>query len=283
MTVFWFYAALLVITAVAFLLTPVLRRPRSHVDANRTGMNIGVYQERIAELQAQRNAGILDAAQLEAGRAEAALELLDDAPGARQITRGPLGRLVPLMAALATPLLAVVMYLHWGAFDELTLAKEHRGEPAPNIADVTGRLETLLAERPDSPEGWSLLGRAYMAQERAADAARAFERAADLAGRPAQMLGQWVQALYFAENRKWTPQLQRLTDEALASDPQNVLSLSVAAMGTFGARRYADAITYWERLQGMLPEGDPNRSAIADNIARARELKKSSVGSKAVP
>src|SRR3546814_14438675 len=99
------------------------------------------------------------------------------------------------MAAFAKPLLALVMYLHWGTLDELMQARGHRGEPAPNIADVTGRLEALLAERPDSPEGWSLLGRAYMTQQRAVDAARAFERAADLAARPAQLLGHWPERL----------------------------------------------------------------------------------------
>src|SRR3546814_1867476 len=135
----------------------------------------------------QRNAGILDVAQFEAGRTEAARELLDDAPGPQRGGRARLGRLVPLTAAFAIPLLALAMYLHWGALDDLVSAREHRSEPAPNIANVTSRLEALLAGRPDSPEGWSLLGRAYMAQGRAVDAAHAFERAADLAGRPAQL------------------------------------------------------------------------------------------------
>lgn len=283
MTNFWFYAALLLVTALAFVLIPVLRRPRLRADANRTGMNIDVYRERLSELQAQHNAGILDAVQFEAGRAEAARELLDDAHSPQSAARGPLGRVVPMAAALATPLLALALYLHWGALDDLTSAREHRGEPAPDIADVTSRLEALLADRPDSPEGWSLLGRAYMAQKRPNDAARAFERAADLAGRPAPILAQWVEALYLADGRKWTPQLQALTDEVLASDSQNVLSLSLAGMGNFQAHRYTDAIKYWERLQAILPEGDPNHAALADNIARARELEKSAWESKTVP
>lgn len=283
MITFWFYAGLLVVAAVAFLLIPVLRRPRMRADANRTDMNVDVYRERVYELEALRNAGVLDAAQLEAGRAEAARELLDDAHGTQLITRAPLGRAVPLVAALATPLLALVMYLQWGALDELMPARQHDSEPAQNIANVTSRLEALLAERPDSSEGWSLLGRAYMEQERITDAARAFERAADLAGRPAQLLGQWAEALYFAGGRKWTPQLRALTDEALKSNPREVLSLRLAGMGTFQSQRYTDAIGYWERLNATLPEGDPSRSAIADNIVRARELEKSAVENKRTP
>lgn len=275
MTNFWFYAGLLLITALAFILIPLLRHPHMRADANRTGMNVGVYRERMYELEAQHSAGILDAAQLEAGRAEAARDLLGDAQALQHVPRARLGRGIPLAVALATLPLAVVMYLQWGALDEIMLVREHRSEPIENITNVTSRLEALLAERPDSSEGWSLLGRAYMAQERVTEAARAFERAADLAGRPAQLLGQWAEALYFAGGRKWTPELQTLTDEALASNPDEVLSLRLAAMGAFQSQRYTEAITYWERLQATLPEEDPSRSAIADNVLRARELENS--------
>ncbi len=41
-----------------------------------------------------------------------------------------------------------------------------------------------------------------MTQERGADAARAFERAAELSGRQPEVLGQWAQALYFSGGRK---------------------------------------------------------------------------------
>ena len=272
MTTFWFCAGSLLIIATALLLIPALRHPRTRADANRTGMNVGVYRERMIELQDQHEDGILDAAQLDVGRTEAARELLDDTQGTVVADHAPLGRVVPVVAAFATPLLALAMYMHWGASDALGLVQQHRGEPAQNIANVTSRLEALLAERPDSPEGWSLLGRAYMAQERVDDAARAYERAANLAGRPSQLLGQWAQALYLAQDQQWTPQLQALIDEALSSNPQDVLSLSVAAMGTFRAQQYNIAINYWKQLEAILPEGDPNRAAINANIARASKL-----------
>lgn len=45
-------------------------------------------------------------------------------------------------------------------------------------------------------------------------------------------------------------------------------------MATFRAGRYAEAAAYWERLAATLPERDPSRAAIADDIARARQLAK---------
>jgi cytochrome c-type biogenesis protein CcmH len=283
MTVFWLYAGLLFAAALAFILVPQLRLPRRRIDANRTRQNVGLYRERLREFETQHDVGTLDAVQLEAARVEAARELLDDAQGPEHPAGARLGRAVPLVAALATPLLALVLYLHWGALDQLMLARQDAGHAAQSIEKVTPRLEALLAATPDSSEGWSLLGRAYMAQERMADAARAFERAATLAGRPAELLGHWAEALYFAGARQWTPQLQALTDEALASNPQEATSLKLAGMATFQAGRYAEAAAYWERLAVTLPEGDPGRAAIANDIARARELAKSAAAKGAPP
>jgi cytochrome c-type biogenesis protein CcmH len=68
--------------------------------------------------------------------------------------------------------------------------------------------------------------------------------------------------------------LQGLTDEALASNPREESSLRLVGMAAFQAGRYVEAAAYWERLAVTLPERDLRRAAIADDIARARELAK---------
>ena len=110
-----------------------------------------------------------------------------------------------------------------------------------------------------------------MAQERAVDAAQAFEKAVNLAGRAPELLGQWAQALYFAGSKQWTDELQTLTDEALKADPEEVTSLGLLGIAAYEGQRYADAVRYWERLVAVLPEQDPSRLAIASGIERARQ------------
>jgi cytochrome c-type biogenesis protein CcmH len=283
MTIFWLYAGLLFAAALAFILVPQLRPPRRRIDASRTDLNVGLYRERLRELETQHGAGTLDAMQLEAGRIEAARNLLDDTQGQEHAAGASLGRTIPLVAALSVPLLALVLYLHWGSLDQLMQARQHAGSSIQSIENVTASLEALLVTSPDSAEGWSLLGRAYMKEERMADAARAFERAATLAGRPPALLGRWAQALYFAGDKQWTPQLQALTDEALASNPQEAASLKLAGMAALQAGRYAEAANYWERLAVTLPEEDPKRAAIAGEIAHARELAKASAAKGSPP
>ncbi|BCD87864.1 hypothetical protein PSm6_42710 [Pseudomonas solani] len=201
---FWLAAGLLLLVALAFLLIPVLRGRKAQAEEDRTALNVALYQERLAELQGQRAAGTLTEAQLEAGRAEAARELLADTEGADLGRTSRLGKALPLAAALAVPLLGIGLYLHWGASDKVELAREMREQPQ-TIEEMTTRLEKVVKAQPDSAEGWYFLGRTYMAQQRVADAAKAYERAVEIAGRQPELLGQWAQALYFASDKRFTP------------------------------------------------------------------------------
>lgn len=267
---FWLSAGLLCLVAVSFLLIPLLRGRKVQAEEDRTALNVTLYQERLRELEQQHQAGTLDAAQWQAARDEAARELLADTDGseARQARR--LGRAVPLLAVVLVPVLAVSLYLQWGAIDKVEQARTFADEPH-SIEEMTARLEQAVQNNPESAEGWYFLGRSYMAQQRAADAARAFGQAVKFAGREPELLGQWAQALYFAADKQWSPQLDALTSEALKADPEEVTSLGLLGIAAYEEQRFADAIGYWERLVAVLPDGDPSRQAIAGGIERARQ------------
>ncbi|TBU98262.1 c-type cytochrome biogenesis protein CcmI [Stutzerimonas kirkiae] len=267
---FWICAGLLLSLALVFLLLPIVRGRRAQAEEDRTALNVALYQERLAELEAQRAGGTLSEAQWQDGRADAARELLGDTEQsvARPIAR--LGKTAPLLAALLVPVLGLGLYLHWGASDRLQLARQFAEQPR-TVEEMLARLESAVKVQPDSAEAWYFLGRAYMSQERAADAVPAFARTVELAGRQPQLLGQWAQAQYFAGERKWTPQLQALADETLQGDPAEVTILGLLGIAAYEERRYADAVDFWQRLVAVLPADDPSRSAIEGGIARARE------------
>ena len=268
---FWLSAGLLLLAALGFLLIPVLRGRKAQAEEDRTALNVTLYQERLQELENQRQAGTLSEEQWQNGCDEAARELLADTEGAESKARvGVLGSKVPLTAALLMPLLGYGLYLYWGAIDDVERARTFAEQPQ-TIEAMTARLEASVKADPKSAEGWYFLGRTYMAQDRAADAAAAFERAVDTGGREPELLGQWAQALYFAGDKQWTEQLQALTDEALKADPAEVTSLGLLGIAAFEEGRFAEAIGFWERLVAVLPEQDPSRQAIQGGIARARE------------
>ncbi|WP_405120487.1 c-type cytochrome biogenesis protein CcmI [Pseudomonas leptonychotis] len=268
---FWLCAGLLLLTALAFLLIPVLRARKVQAEEDRTALNVTLYQERLLDLQGQHEAGALNAEQLANGRDEAARELLADTEGAqvRPIQR-TLGSKIPLIAALLMPLLGFGLYQHWGAINDVERARTFADQPK-TIEEMTARLEAAVKNDPKSAESWYFLGRTYMAQERAGDASVAFERAIGVAGREPELLGQWAQALYFAGSKQWTPQLQALTDEALKGDPAEVTSLGLLGIAAYEAGQFQQAIGHWQQLVAVLPVEDPSRQAIQGGIDRARE------------
>ncbi|WP_286915565.1 MULTISPECIES: c-type cytochrome biogenesis protein CcmI [unclassified Pseudomonas] len=270
MTEFWLSAGLLLLAALGFLLIPILRGRRQQQEEDRTALNVALYQERVAELAAQQAAGVLDDTQLATGRDEAARELLADTEGADAPRQGHLGKALPLLAAVLVPLLGLGLYLHFGAADKVQLTQEFAAAPK-SMEEITARLERAVQAQPDSAEGLYFLGRAYMAEQRPADAARAYERAVALAGRQPELLGQWAQALYFAADKQWNPQVQALTDEALKADPNEVTSLGLRGIAAFEGERYQEAIDYWTRLLAQLPEGDASRAALQGGIDRAAQ------------
>ncbi|AZL73135.1 c-type cytochrome biogenesis protein CcmI [Pseudomonas oryziphila] len=271
MTEFWLSAGLLLLAALAFLLLPILRgRRRQQAEQDRTALNVALFEERVAELAAQQQAGVLDAEQLAKGRDEAARELLADTERDGAARQGHLGKAIPLLAAVLVPAMALGLYLHFGAADKVELTQEFAKAPQ-SMQEMTSRLERAVQAQPDSAEALYILGRTYMADQRPADAAKAFERAVSLAGRQPELLGQWAQALYFAADKQWSPQLQALTEEALTADPQEVTSLGLRGIAAFEGQRYQEAIGFWQRLLAQLPEGDASRAALQGGIDRAAD------------
>lgn len=270
MTDFWIAASALLLVALAFLLLPILRGRRAQAEEDRTALNVALYEERLAELTAQHAAGTLSDAQLEAGRADAARELLEDTENSDSPKIAKLGRSVPLIAAVLVPLVGYGLYMHWGASDKVQMARQFSEQPR-TVEEMTAHLEQAVKDQPDSAEAWYFLGRTYMNQERPADAAKAFARVVELAGRQPELLGQWAQAQYFAGDRQWSEQLQALTDEALQADPQELTSLGLLGIAAYEEGRYQDAVRFWEQLVAALPENDPSREAIRGGIERARQ------------
>lgn len=267
---FWMATGLLLLVALGFLLIPVLRGQRAQREEDRTALNVALYQERLSELQGQQEEGVLSAMQIQSARDEAARELLADTEGAEKARTARLGKPWLLLAAVLVPVLGMGAYLQLGASDKVELSREF-SQPPTSLADMTQRLERTVQAQPDSSESLYFLARSYMAQNRPGDAAQMFERASGLAGRPPELLGQWAQALYFASDKHFTPQVQALTDEALKADPKEVTSLGLLGIAAFETERYQAAVDYWTRLLNVLPAQDPSRSALEGGIARARE------------
>ena len=269
MTQFWIYAVLLLLLALLLLLVPVLRGRKDQTEEDRTALNIALYEEHVAELEAQYAGGAMTAEQLAEGRIEADRELLDDTDIGRPKQSANLGRALPLIAALLVPVVGLGLYFVWGSSDKVALTMSLSEQPK-TAQEMIVRLEETVRLQPESVDAWYFLGRTYMSEQRPKEAARAYGKTIELVGRQPDLLGQLAQASYFANGNRWNAELQGLVDEALAQDPNEATSLGLVGIAAFEDSRFQAAVDAWTRLLKGIDPQDQSYPAIQAGIERAR-------------
>lgn len=269
MTQFWIYSVLLLVAALLLLLWPILRGRKDQAEEDRTALNIALYEEHVAELEAQHANGALSAEKLAEGRIEASRELLSDTDVGRPKQSANLGNVLPIIAALLVPVVGLGLYMHWGSSEKVALTMSLVEQPK-TIDEMIQRLEDTVRLQPDSVDAWYFLGRTYMSEKRPKEAANAYEKTIELVGRQPDLLGQWAQALYFGNDNQWTAEVQELVDEALRQDPNEASSLGLLGIAAFEDKRFQDAIDAWTQLSKNLDPEDPSTQAIQTGIERAR-------------
>ncbi|MFA5677980.1 MAG: c-type cytochrome biogenesis protein CcmI [Pseudomonas sp.] len=273
MTDFWLYSVLLLLVGMLFIIWPVWRMRRQKT-VDRTALNVALYEERVAELGQQKATGEITPELHDIALEEAGKLLLEDTAKADEARR-PTHRGSPwaiILAAGAMPLVVIALYMSWGNPAGLELLREMENEPTP--ADLTAyidRMERTTEVQPENGEVWYMLGRAYLMQQRAADAANAFGNSLQRLGENPEILAQLAQARFFANGNQLDNEGKAALDRALELNPREPTALGLLGIAAFEAGEYTAAISYWERLKaGMPPESEGYR-AIQIGIERAQQ------------
>ena len=269
------------ILAALLLIEPALMRNRQSDPLDRDQQNVVIARERLAELEAERDQGILDQAQFEKAKGELEQSLLRDLDqkGGDIVDAGAAGsgRLAMGIVAVFVPALTLGLYFYLGAPNLVeprnpALAEGHgAGGALPPVEKMVGALIERLKQNPEDSEGWYLLGRTNMALKDYANAAVAFERVHQLVGDEPSVLLAWADALAMREQGNMLGRAGELIRKAVNLVPDDTTALWLAGMVEEQAGNNQLAISYWERLAPRLQD-DPEASArIAMLIARARE------------
>lgn len=295
MPTFWILALVMGAVAAAFVCWPLLRdRDLRASGALRARSNLAIFEDRLAEIEADLAEGRIEAREFESLKTELERSLLEDVDAA-ELEADPArsgssrGRFVILASALLVPLLALVLYADWGAsfgaLGELQLAEDVRRLDAPRGASgeseaaaagemnaVAARLEARLASEPEDPDGWFLLGRTRLSLGEFEAAARAFGRVAELSDGSIVPLVFQTQALYLAADRRLTPRVRTVLDRVLAVEPEQPIMLELLAMEAFQSQRFAEAAGLFERVLQTEIQDPARREFLQDGVTRAREL-----------
>ena len=267
MMAFVLLAALMLAAALAFVLPTLLRGRDAHANPAMQA------QRQLKALKQAHAAGILSDAEYAAKRAtlgELMLAAIDTSPAP---ARGTL--FTALGIALLLPAAAIVLYRIVGeprAVDANAVAADAQA-PADhnqNMALAITNLIAKLKQNPDDVEGWSLLGRAYEATERFADARDALKHAHDLSSADPDVTVAYAEALALAsESRRIDGEPHSLLENALKTAPDNQRGLWLLGISDYQAKKYDAAIATWKHLLSVLPKGSDVIGSVQGQIANA--------------
>ena len=273
MIAFWATAGVLSAAAAILILLRAARAATLVEPADPTTM---LYRRQLAEIAELADRGLIGAAERKAAEAEAGRRLIDaaDAP-ARTWSANP-SRAPILLAAAATPALALALYFVMGSpgvADQpfaARLAGWTRADPrtlaAPEMAAV---LNKLTHERPRDPDGFRYLALAEGASSNPAGAVRALKRAVTLAPQRADLWEMLGEAMVYAAGGAVTPDARQVFAETLKRDPTSVPARFHLARARVAAGDKAGGLADWRALLADLPADDPRRSSLAAAIAEA--------------
>ena len=275
MTAMVLAAGMLLALGLAFVAVPLLRTPR-HSASGRVAEIASLYREQLAELERDRETGLLAPEQYEPAAAELKRRMLGDAapdaPSGQETS--PARRLprwaLPALIGIAIPLAAVSLYLQLGAPQALNPPTPPDQFTARDIEAMVEGLAVRMKQTPDDVRGWTMLGRSYLMLGRYAESAQAYERALALSPEDIDLLTSLAAALRAADPGASAGRVADLAARALAIDPDHPGALAFAGIAAFDSGEYRAAVAHWERLRPLLPPDSDLAATIRERLTEAR-------------
>ena len=136
---------------------------------------------------------------------------------------------------------------------------------------LLSQLEERMKAQPDNAEGWTMLGRAYSALERHADALAAFKRSMALRPGDAQALVDVADGMANVNQRSLAGEPEKLVQQALVIAPTNPKALAMAGSIAYSRDDFKAAVGHWAlALTGAEP-GSAFADQLQQGLAEARQ------------
>jgi len=285
MLTFWIIAALFILLAFWFILPALLNKSADDEDVERREANVLVYKDQNRELDADLKNGLIGEAQYQQEKTELERRLLEDvaarSPTAAAKQKGTNSFAYGVAAFI--PIGAIALYLVIGNPKGVNPSMSLQASPATTpaqpgmmspeqIAANVDKLAERLKQNPNDAQGWTMLARSYMMQERFSEAASAYERLTTLNANDADAWADYAEALALANGQNLAGKPTEAIDHALKIDPKNQKALDLAGSAAFQASDYKKAIEYWQKLLTSLPPGSDELRTVTEQISKAKEL-----------
>jgi cytochrome c-type biogenesis protein CcmH len=287
MLTFWIIAALFILLALWFVLPALLQKPNQDEEVERREANVLVYKDQYRELEADLKTDLIGEKQFQDEKQELERRLLEDV-SAKSDSANPTAAVSNSFAygvAAFIPIAAVIFYLCVGTPKGIDAANAPPTMPSAAASDQqTGamsdqqvaanvdKLAERLKQNPNDAQGWQMLARSYMMQERFSDAASAYEHLTSINEKDANAWADYAEALALANSQNLAGKPTEAINRALQIDPSNQKALDLAGSAAFQAGDYQKAMEQWQKLLKLLPAGSEELKTITAQISKAKEL-----------
>lgn len=255
---------LLFVAAIVGMTRPLWRADVS-AGQRRRAANVVAYRQRLAEVEADTAAGLMDGDTAAGLRAELDARLLLDTDVAETPVATATKRNLALTVVLGVLVLGVAVagYFFDGSWKidqqiaSAPIADDGGPVPPGSVDEMVSRLAERLEKDPGDPQGWALLGRSYFVMQRYDAAAAAYARANELTGhREPDLLVNEGESLGLSLDRDLRGRPQQLFEAALAIAPTNGKALWYAGMAAAQDGNSDAAKAHWSELskQDLPPE-----------------------------
>ncbi len=308
MSLFWIYAAALVLLALAMVLPTLLKRrnpePNGSLALGREGdinastdlvanspqqTSLAILREQLLQIDADLQAGRLDLVQHAQAKAEIERRALEESAPDRQLaTTAPVGGPASRSTRTAAVVTLVVGAMAGGLYGLLgnpqalsgqTVAANAPGGPEGEVtaeqfeamvAKLAQRLENPEPGQPVDPKAWEMLARTYAAMQRFAEADRAFKRATELAPDNAQLWADHADVMAMLQGQSALGAPEALIARALKLDPQNIKALALAGSAAYERKDFAGATQAWSQARKLAPVGSEFAAGLDRSLEAAQ-------------
>jgi cytochrome c-type biogenesis protein CcmH len=270
---FWALAGALTALVLLVLVRPLLRdRPAA---GERCAGELRLYRDQLAELERDRERGVLGEREAKAARLEIERRLLavgGPADVAAETEARPSPRVLPALVLLLVPALALGLYVTLGEPD----LPDHPHPPppakskdAPDLESIRSQLQARLAKEPESLEGWIYLAETEAALGRFPDAKAALRKALALSDRRAEVLEAYGTLLTEEAQGEITPEAEAAFAEAIKKRPDAIRSRYELGIAKAQRGDLAGALELWRALEKEAPADAPWLATVRQSIASA--------------
>jgi cytochrome c-type biogenesis protein CcmH len=140
------------------------------------------------------------------------------------------------------------------------------------IANLVAQLEQRMAEQPQDPVGWRLLGHAQGGLGRWPESAASYAHAVAAGAHDAATLAEWGEALVFAGGGTVSPPADEVFRRALASDPKEPRARYYEGLAKLQRGDAKGAVALWRELAAQAPADAPWAAFIQDRIRLAEQM-----------